>query len=172
MNIKKGDTIKVTNKEKIFLGYDLTDGKMYQVAFTTPDGTIVVRDDADDLFGITAEEIKVAVEKVEPVEKTELDDTILKMLSEFVEELKAVVRAELVAEGRKHDEEKRKNDEIKIDLPNLARKSVIEDAKKFLEEHTKPNCYVKGNPAITYRVMFGVNPEFHVNEKKLSLIHI
>lgn len=173
MNIKKGDTIKVLDNKKIEQGHDLTNDKEYEVMVVSESiDSFVVIDDAGDILIITEDGAKVAVEKVgkvETAEKTELDDTILKMLSEFVEELKAVVRAELAAEGRKHDEEERKNGKIKIDLANLARKSVIEDAKKFLEEHTKPNCYVKGNPAITYRVMFGVNPEFHVNEKKRTV---
>lgn len=162
MNILKGDFIKVVDNSKIELGYDLTNGKEYEVKSVFPDRSIIVRDDVNDVMLITIEEMKKSIVKVEKSEPSFISD-LIKSMRELIEKAEQEM-------GRKHDEKtERKHDEkpeIKIDLKNLARKKVIADAEKFIEKHTKPNCHVRGKAAITYDIVYGVDTEFHVNKEK------
>lgn len=167
MNIKKGDKIKVTDKDAIYLGFDLTNGKEYKVEAVLPGDAIVVLDDDKDPMLITSDEIENAIELVgAEKESNDFDKELGQLLDKLLEQIKEFINADLFFGERKRDEEKRKRDEIKIDMRNLPRKTIIEDAKKFVEKHIEPNCSVKGKPAIVYNLFFGVNPEFHINEEK------
>lgn len=168
MSFKKGDTIKVIDKDLIFLGFDLTNDKEYKVDTVLPDGSFVVMDDENDVMVITVEEAKFAVEKVETKVKEE-NNELQQLFDKFIEEVEAAIRKQVCGCERKHDEPKRKQREIKIDMRNLARKTIIEEAKRFIEKQTDPDCYVKGKRAVTYRTFYGVIPEFHVNKKKRAV---
>ncbi|MGE7843916.1 hypothetical protein ACQKNX_24420 [Lysinibacillus sp. NPDC093712] len=74
---KVGDKVRILNKDGIYAGDDLTNGKVYEVTMSTDsDGDIRIKDDDDYKLLITADELKYIEKVAEQVAKFKVGDKV------------------------------------------------------------------------------------------------